>query len=89
MAQGAARIVQPEFVVELARLLRPGGALRVATDWAEYADWMLAVLDEEPRLANPHPGFSPRWDGRPSTKFEAKGLAAGREVFDITYRRIG
>ena len=40
----------------------------LATDWAEYADWMLAVLDEEPRLANPHPGFSPRWDGRPSTK---------------------
>jgi len=36
------RIVQPEFLVELARLLRPGGALRFATDWAEYADWTLA-----------------------------------------------
>ena len=36
------RIVQPEFLVELARLLRPGGALRFATDWAEYADWTLS-----------------------------------------------
>ncbi len=33
------RIVQPAFLVELARLLRPGGGLRFATDWAEYADW--------------------------------------------------
>lgn len=33
------RIVQPAFLVELARLLKPGGGLRFATDWAEYADW--------------------------------------------------
>ena len=33
------RIVQPEFLVELARLLKSGGTLRFATDWAEYADW--------------------------------------------------
>lgn len=33
------RIVQSEFLVELARLLKPGGGLRFATDWAEYADW--------------------------------------------------
>lgn len=33
------RIVQREFLVELARLLKPGGGLRFATDWAEYADW--------------------------------------------------
>lgn len=33
------RIVQSEFLAELARLLKPGGGLRFATDWAEYADW--------------------------------------------------
>lgn len=33
------RIIQSEFLVELARLLKPGGGLRFATDWAEYADW--------------------------------------------------
>ncbi|MFZ4608090.1 MAG: tRNA (guanosine(46)-N7)-methyltransferase TrmB [Caulobacter sp.] len=33
------RLVQSEFLVELARLLKPGGGLRFATDWAEYADW--------------------------------------------------
>lgn len=32
------RIVQPDFVAELARILRPGGKLRFATDWADYAE---------------------------------------------------
>jgi tRNA (guanine-N7-)-methyltransferase len=35
------RIVQPELLVELARVLKPAGGLRFATDWAEYADWTL------------------------------------------------
>jgi tRNA (guanine-N7-)-methyltransferase len=35
------RIVQPELLAELARVLRPGGRLRFATDWADYADWTL------------------------------------------------
>jgi tRNA (guanine-N7-)-methyltransferase len=35
------RIIQSEFLVELHRLLKPGGKLRFATDWAAYADWTL------------------------------------------------
>ena len=35
------RIVQPELLAELARVLKPGGRLRFATDWADYADWTL------------------------------------------------
>jgi tRNA (guanine-N7-)-methyltransferase len=35
------RIIQPELLGELARVMKPGGRLRFATDWAEYADWTL------------------------------------------------
>ena len=35
------RIVQAETVAEFARLLRPGGTLRFASDWADYVDWTL------------------------------------------------
>lgn len=45
------RLVQTEFVDALARVLKPGGTLRFATDWADYADWILQRL-------NAHPGFS-------------------------------
>jgi len=35
------RIVQEDFLAELATKLKPGGRLRFATDWADYADWTL------------------------------------------------
>jgi tRNA (guanine-N7-)-methyltransferase len=42
------RIVQAETVAEFARLLKPGGKLRFASDWADYVDWSLLRV-----LANP------------------------------------
>ena len=35
------RLIQPEVLSALARVLKPGGRLRFATDWANYADWTL------------------------------------------------
>jgi tRNA (guanine-N7-)-methyltransferase len=35
------RIIEPTMLKELARVLKPGGGLRFATDWADYADWTL------------------------------------------------
>ena len=45
------RLVNPAVAAELARVLRPGGALRFATDWADYAETALLALRAEPRLA--------------------------------------
>ena len=42
------RILQADSVADLARLLKPGGALRFASDVAHYVDWALALV-----LANP------------------------------------
>ncbi|WP_293676537.1 tRNA (guanosine(46)-N7)-methyltransferase TrmB [uncultured Phenylobacterium sp.] len=38
------RLIQPELVADLARVLKPGGRLRFASDWADYVDWSLARL---------------------------------------------
>ena len=64
--------------------LRPGGVWRLATDWQPYAEQMQRVLDAEPLLVG---GRTERWADRPVTKFERKGLAAGREIGDLAYRR--
>jgi tRNA (guanine-N7-)-methyltransferase len=42
------RLVAPGFIAEAARLLRPGGRFRLATDWADYADWVLAAFARAP-----------------------------------------
>jgi tRNA (guanine-N7-)-methyltransferase len=42
------RLIEPAFVADAARLLRPGGSLRFATDWADYADWTLERFARSP-----------------------------------------
>lgn len=78
------RLVQPGFAALVASRLRPGGVWRLATDWAPYAEHMVATLDAEPGLEG---GRVERWADRPVTKFERKGLEVGRAITDLLYRR--
>lgn len=86
------RLVSREFADLVAERLHPGGRWRLATDWQDYARWMEAALRDHPVLINEHsgdggPGWAPRWEDRPLTKFEARGIAEGRTVRDLSYRR--
>ena len=82
------RIVQPPFVTEIARVLKRGGLLHVATDWADYARHTREVLERDTRFA-----AMTREDlsgeplaVRPPTKFERRGVRLGHEVVDLYYR---
>ncbi|MFT4298084.1 MAG: tRNA (guanosine(46)-N7)-methyltransferase TrmB [Aeromicrobium sp.] len=79
------RLVTPEFAALAARVLKPGGIWRLATDWAEYAEQIAEVLACSPDFDG---GPSARWEGRTLTRFEAKGIAAGRAIHDFTATRI-
>ena len=57
---------------------------RLATDWADYAEQMIEVLDAEPLLEG---GRVERWDERPVTRFERKGLEKDRVITDLAYTR--
>jgi tRNA (guanine-N7-)-methyltransferase len=81
------RLLKPAFVHALARRLAPGGYVHAATDWEPYAEEILATLAAEPLLANTAQRYAPRPGWRPQTKFEARGLKLGHEVFDILFRR--
>lgn len=81
------RLVNPRFAEVVASRLVPGGVWRLATDWADYAEAMRETLDASELLVNDHDGWAPRFELRPLTKYEQRGLDAGRTVFDLTYRR--
>jgi len=81
------RIIQADFVALIAAKLAPGGYLHCATDWEDYAHWMLEVLTAEPALENSANGFAPRPAHRPLTKFEQRGLRLGHGVWDLVFRR--
>nr|WP_245701062.1 tRNA (guanosine(46)-N7)-methyltransferase TrmB [Sanguibacter gelidistatuariae] len=76
------RIVTPSFMDLPARVLRPGGVWRLATDWADYARQMREVIGADERFtADLH---APRFEGRVLTSFERKGLDKDRDIADIT-----
>lgn len=82
------RLVSSDFADVVAAKLQVGGLWRLATDWEDYALWMRDELDGHPLLSNVHGGWAPRLAERPVTKYESKGIAAGRTIYDLTYRRL-
>jgi tRNA (guanine-N7-)-methyltransferase len=84
------RLIQPPFVELVASRLRPGGVLKLATDWEEYALQMLEVLSAaSARFANLSPtgDWMPRPDERAPTRFEKRGARLGHGVWDLAFRR--
>lgn len=81
------RLIQAEFVKLLCSKLKPGAYLHVATDWEEYAQWVLAVLTAEPQLQNTAENYAEKPSYRPLTKFENRGLKLGHGVWDMVFIR--
>jgi tRNA (guanine-N7-)-methyltransferase len=79
------RLVGSDVVAALCDRLRVGGELHVATDIADYAESMQQVCDAESRLSG---GIIDRPDWRPLTRFEQRGLDAGRSPTDLLYSRL-
>ena len=82
------RLINPEFAALVVSRLAPGGVWRMATDWPDYANQMLKVASNTPGLGNEHPDWAPRPPSRPLTRFEKRGITAGRPVRDLTFQRI-
>lgn len=83
------RLVTPSFAALVARVLRPGGVWRLATDWAPYAEQMIEVIGASPDFEplDSADGTTARFEGRVLTTFEAKGQRAGRGATDLAFRR--
>jgi tRNA (guanine-N7-)-methyltransferase len=92
------RLIQPAFLNQLHGALKNHGVVWLATDWAQYAEWMVEHFAA-------HPGFelvaddirqnsasalsnSPDDAAREITKFEARGQRLGHEIRDLRYRRV-
>lgn len=82
------RLLSADFVELAGSRLAPGGCWRLATDWPDYADQIRDELDSSGLFRSDHSGGAQRWSGRPVTRFEQRGLDAGREIFDLAYRRV-
>lgn len=79
------RLFRPDVVTRLVDTLRVGGTLHVATDITDYAHQVCVVAADERRLEG---GEVSRPDWRPVTRYERRGLAAGRTPVDLVFTRV-
>lgn len=83
------RLFKPEFVVQVERILKPGGELHVVTDVEEYFGVITNIVAQHTRLdqvpvAEPQ---QPRHDLDYLTNFERKYRLEGRPIHRACYRK--
>ncbi|WP_342806619.1 tRNA (guanosine(46)-N7)-methyltransferase TrmB [Alteromonas sp. M12] len=84
------RIIQPDFVQKLRSKLKIDGVFHMATDWENYAEHMLEVMQSAEGFKNlsESQDYVPRPDNRPLTKFEQRGHRLGHGVWDLMFARV-
>ena len=84
------RFVQDRTIAMLARVLRPGGLFRFATDIPDYAAWTLERLIRTPDFlwtAERADDWREPWAGFHGTRYEAKAKREGRTPCYLEFRR--
>jgi tRNA (guanine-N7-)-methyltransferase len=84
------RLINRSLLDELARVMRPGAELRIATDIGDYLRTILEAFREHPAFA--WQAVSPKdWRDRgpdwPATRYEAKAEREGRRRYFLRFRR--
>jgi tRNA (guanine-N7-)-methyltransferase len=83
--------VQDESIALIARILRPGGEFRFATDIPDYAAWTLLRLQRSPDFAwtaERADDWRKPWPGFAGTRYEAKAKREGRVPCYLIFSRI-
>ena len=78
------RLMQPDFIADLARAARPGARLGFATDWADYAAWTLERMTGRSDWAWTAQGPADWRDPPPdhvTTRYEQKALGDTAPIF--------
>lgn len=85
------RLVSPQLLAELARIMKPGAELRVGTDIGDYARTTLLAVQSAGRQFTWTAQGPADWRQRPAdwpgTRYEAKALREGRRCYFLSFRR--
>ncbi len=85
------RLIQDRMIDQLARVLKDGALLRIATDDPDYLIWIMARMmrrGDFDWLAETAADWRERPDDWPATRYEEKARAAGRVCSFLTFRRV-
>ena len=84
------RLIQKPLLDVLARVMKPGAELRIATDWDDYATWILEQLLPHPAFewtAQTAKDFTQPWHEWIPTRYEQKARREGRGSSYFVFNR--
>lgn len=76
------RIVNQEFIASIAAKLKPGAFFQIATDWQDYAEWIVEEFTKQTFFTG---GEVDRPNWRPLTRFEDQGINKEYSVTDFRF----
>jgi tRNA (guanine-N7-)-methyltransferase len=82
------RFLGSDALASICRVMRPGAALRFATDIADYADMVIENMASQPAFTAKPGLLAERPADWPQTRFEQKALVAGRVCRFYVFERI-
>ncbi len=80
------RLVQSEFLHEIARVMQTDGILHLASDWHPYIEYMREHISKAKNFVELQTTVNPLKLSRPSTRFEQRGLRLGQLPIDLFYQ---
>ena len=79
------RLIQEPFLELVSKKLKKEGYIHVATDWQDYADWIIECFKKNKIYKTMNSDFSKKPSYRPKTKYEDRGINLGHQVWDIIF----
>ena len=79
------RLIQGHFLELISRKLKKDGYIHVATDWEDYAAWIIEIFNNNKIFKSKNSDFSKKPLYRPKTKYENRGIDLGHQVWDIIF----
>ena len=79
------RLIQEPFLELISRKLKKEGYIHIATDWEDYANWIIEIFKKNSMYKAKDMDFSKKPSYRPKTKYETRGVNLGHQVWDMVF----
>jgi tRNA (guanine-N7-)-methyltransferase len=79
------RLIQQSFLELISRKLKKEGYIHIATDWEDYANWIIEIFKKNEIYKAKDSNFSKKPSYRPKTKYENRGVNLGHQVWDMVF----
>ena len=79
------RLIQESFLELISRKLKKEGYIHIATDWEDYANWIIEIFKKNTIYKSRNMDFSLKPSYRPKTKYENRGVNLGHQVWDMVF----